>query len=486
MPRALIPIGGGFYSNIPEYALHEKSAQVINWVLDEAGTNVSRPGMVTVVGVSARPIIGMFAYKEWVVVVDEDRRVFSVSEDGSSTELTTPAIRLPGAGTPAGFVDDGDTLIIAGGDIPYIWNGVGGIAPQSTADTSALPHPSHLAIVNSFLVANDVPGQNIYYTTTLDHSDWDLDTRVFQAESNNDPCIALIANAQFLHLFGPESVDVYYPTNAASPAFARSHTVQRGLAGTRGVALVEGVIYFLDNRRHIVKLALNERMGEIISLEIEKTLQDFTRVDDVIAHRIEIDGKHFLLFNFPSQKTALVYDYALSRAGDSVWYEWRGRSGSEWTAIDISSYCFQPQWNRHFCSGFANGTIYELTPDAGTDHGNPILRVRRTGYQNRGVGTIKKRSKLLRGRMTRGTTREHTSDAYGYEPILMLRERDEMGHWSSYYEISMGLVGDTDMLAGEVRGLGTYRDRQWEYSCDAPVARLSITSLEEDFDVYTR
>lgn len=485
MPTETLAIAAGQYTNVDERSVRQGNVSVINWMLDDGGGLVSRPGL-SVIGtflpslgdaVSTVYIKLLYAYRDWIIIVFNNGLIYKMDEAGTTYDIT--GLRLLGPAVPASATTDANgDLLLARGGASVKWTGH---RNDKTVALSAgfAPASTHLAVVQGYLVGNDYGNDEIYYTSITDHSAWDV-TNVFQAESRRDPCIALLSSQNFIYLFGTETTDVYYPTNSSAPAFSRAFTIPRGAASPRGVVDVDGTIYFMDTRRRICRL--DDRRPVVISMEIEKTLLELGSVESLAVHRVDYKGRHLLVWSIEDEETAFVYDYALSTPGKGIWTEWRGWSAtsSRWSAMPFSSYTYHPEWRRHFCA--SGQVLYELTDTAGTDGGTTaeIRRVIRTGYFSHGTSAMKRSSKL-RLRMVRGSTTSNTAD-----PELILRTRDDGLEWGSFVHMSVGAIGDTNMFGAELTGMGMYRERQYEIACSEPSPKVAIYPPEEDFDVLLR
>ena len=182
-----------------------------------------------------------------------------------------------------------------------------------------------------------------------------------------------------------------------------------------------------------------------------------TTVSDATANVVEINGRRFCVFDFPSADRTLIYNI---EAGD--WCEW-----GYWDKTDMAykrflgqSYCFAPTWGKHLVGSRKESVIHELTPTAHDDNGDEIRVLRRTGHIDYGTPR-RKRCKRAWIRLKRGA-------ADVTDPKLILRFKDDGANkWSNNIEIDLGNIGETE-ITRQIPMRGVYRTRQYElYGTDA-------------------
>src|SRR5574337_1272356 len=132
MSMVPIPLTGGAFQNVDAMEVSDPSAAVAleNFLLDDGGANVDRPGLgptssgFAALGVTS-PIIGLhyFEAASILVAVTDARRIYSISSTGTVTDITG-VDTLDGTSRPV-FDEDGTYLAIAGGGVPQRWNGSG-------------------------------------------------------------------------------------------------------------------------------------------------------------------------------------------------------------------------------------------------------------------------------------------------------------------------------------------------------------------------
>jgi hypothetical protein len=98
-----------------------------------------------------------------------------------------------------------------------------------------------------------------------------------------------------------------------------------------------------------------------------------------------------------------------------------------------------------------------------------------TGHLNRGTDALKQ---CLAVRLS---FRRGTAELGAPEPTAWLSWRDDEGEWSPPLEIGMGEAGDRNPVVS-LRGLGTYRRRQWRLEFDGPTDFV-LAGASEEFEL---
>ena len=122
--------------------------------------------------------------------------------------------------------------------------------------------------------------------------------------------------------------------------------------------------------------------------------------------------------------------------------------------------------------------LYKLTRDAHTDNGDPVRSIRRTGYITHGTSNYK-RANYVRLRLKRSQATSSTPN-----PVMLMRWRERNGKWSNTRKVSLGAVGKHDAWV-ELRGLGMYRSRQYEFIHSDDTDWI-LADGKEHIDVMTR
>lgn len=481
MPLAQIPLTGGQVTNVEALGLKDKAELVENVLCDENGVNYSRPGLIQFANATiqdwtgqAQPfVIGLFPFKEFLVCITSDRKAFRFDYKGTIIDITGSA-GVPGRGTPVSFLDDQGTLIIAAGGPPVAWNGVG--KAELFSPNVWMPSATSLCNVGGHLVANHLSTPQWYWSTTVSHKEFSQGGQFATAETNLQ-LRSVQAFGGDAWLFGDKTIEVWYSTGQEQPqAFARyEHVIPVGLGAPRGVILADNQLYYFDVNQRAIRLDRYD--PKVISYDIEREMQALLHPEDCIIHWIRMRGRNLLAWAFERDKKTFVYDLVLD-----AWYEWSRFDPTTGTKkpMAFSAYAYHPVWRRHFCAPFDQPIIYELSPDASTDLGEPIIRTRVTNHITHGAAKPKT-SRALRIRAKRGQTTELDPAAQGQDPKFTLEWRDDDRPWGQPIQLSLGKSGQTDSYV-LLSGMGIYRSRQYRFTVSEPTD-WALVEISEDFDL---
>ena len=468
MPTLPIPILKGVLKSVdatsvqtPEYAIDLK-----NLFIDAAGVNRDRPGLAaTPFGItgSAFGIEGMFYFKvsNTVVLVDTNRRIWSLTEAGVTSEIGYAT--LAGSSRPV-FDSDGTYLAIAGGGAPQQWSGTG-----PTALLAGSPEPStHILHIDGYWINFLTDDQELRFAgptavarQTFNSSDF------FSAEYDFDNVVAVKKLFRELYAFGTKSFEKFANVGTDQP-WVRTFGVDIGCGAPYSVVQADNTLWWLDNKRRIVRLEGSTPIQ--VSEQIGKVLYDYETVSDCWSSEVLIGDYKFLIFVFPTAETSWAYDYRRQE-----WYEWNGFANSNESRLPIHSHLFVEEWKKHLVGDPFTGVVRELTFDAKVDGDNPFRRTRRMRYNH---GTLKKKFsegytvKFKRGVGTPG----------GDEPVFEMRVNDDNKGWSNPRQVPMGFPGEKQK-AVKVSGLrGVYTERQLEITMTEPY-EFQLQGIEEDVQV---
>lgn len=484
MPRTRIAMSGGFVTNVdPLFLPVGRSSVALNWRLDDAGNSVGRPGLtafstptetLVTIGGDTR-IIGLFAWREWLLAANANRRLFRIAEDGTSVDIT-PIGGIPGNGIVTFLDYEGTRVIMCGGGAPQQWDGTG-LAEQFAPDGS-VPNATQMVVAQKYLLANQRDSDEIMFSRPESPLDWST-LEFFTAESHSDPVLNMLVQWGRLYLFGTRTLDVYYNVGAAQGDFAREWSIPTGLAARFAVTKVDNMIFFLGHDRKVYQLD-GDSTPRIKSLPIENTLRELARVDDCVAHHVEVDGSHMVAFVFVASQRAFLYDYVHSTPGEDIWFEWQEWRDGAAQSMRMEAYAYHREWNRAFCAGGSlnQNTVYELRADQHTDDGEPIRRVRRFLLAD---DEVPKLGWAMYLKARRGGSTVTDATVKGYDPHLEVRFRDSGQGWGQPRRVRLGRQGD-HFSTLTLHRLGRYRTREVELFCDEPVPVTLGRQLELHFE----
>ena len=153
---------------------------------------------------------------------------------------------------------------------------------------------------------------------------------------------------------------------------------------------------------------------------------------------------------------------------------WSGYSDDSWQPFTVLSHHLVRDGSVENLVGTTDGRIGAFYRDTYTDFGSPVQAHVETGFITRGTDA-KKKCNCVRLALKRGVSQTDTSLK------MQLRYRDDTGPWSSPFDIDLGAAGDTNPVV-ELRSLGVYRRRQWQFNFQGD-EDFALISASEDYEV---
>lgn len=484
MPRVRLPLAGGYDLQDDEYSSPHAS-RVINLVVDPSGTNRSRPGLgsfataaptslgnvsTTVTGTSRPRIIGLAEHRQRIIAIDENRRGYAFDRDGNGVDITEAA--LPGKAPPRFLVDDDGRLLVFGGGAPRVVGSDYRMRTFLSAD-SEVPQATHGVIIDRFLVVNDSSSDRVYYAPVDDHT-LIGPSSFLRAGSRSDTAVALAECNGQLHVFGSDSIEIWYGTGIGADPFRmeRALPTEFGVGAARSVVKADNSLWWIDRERRVMRL--DGPSPRMMSLPIDRQLQAMTSVDDCIGQRVQMGGKHLVTWTFKAARTTLVYDLV-----SNAWAEWKTWDGLGWSAMPLEAYAHHRDWNRHFCGKMAeSGKVLELSFSTYKDEGEPIRRIRTMPFVDHGTLSPKFNG-CVEFVLDGGVAVDFDTDEQTGAPTLELRWRDQDRRWHGPRRLPLGQIGDRAVIRPS-NALGRYLRRQLEWEYSGPTA-FSLAAIEEDF-----
>lgn len=481
MPTLPVPLFAEVYRNVDGEELRDKNYELVDGYLDEMGYSVKRPGLTQLLDLGYGTNIsvdGIFWWpqKQCAIAVCNNKvhKLTYSSGTLSSRDITTNG---PGTAALPVFCVGVDSnvsapvhygLIAAGGQIIQS-NGTGSTTSNfaTIADGDAPTTVSHVDFIDGYVLATT--GKGMFQFSDLNNPTSWAALSFATAMRNPDNIVALKVFRRQVYLIGKVSTEIWENDGASPFSPSPGGFFEAGCIAPYSVVVGNDATYWLNDDRQFV--SLSDEGLKRISTPYDKEIADFSAVADCIGQRIKIRGKSFLIFQFVTAERTLVYN--LEGKNWSEWKYWDSNFG-EYKHFIGKSYCYAPDWGLHLVGSRADGKIYAMSPSYQDDAGTPIRMRKVTGHID--FGTVKrKRSRELRIRMKRG------QGLTSGEPQLMIRWNDDNRGWSNEHTISLGNLGDREVVKRfDCRGV--YRTRQWEFVATDAVG-VSFGAAEEDVDV---
>lgn len=472
MPTLPVPIFQPTYRGVDQVELSEDNFALLDGYRSPKGGTVSRPGssgIFTWFAGTGRGMDGMFYWREAnQVIAVSDGEVFELSYAGDvpviqSRALTAKFLETEG---PVSFASNGANLFMANGGRIVTLPTVGGPAYVGDADAPTLV--SHVAYLDTYILANQLGTNQFFWSNVLDPSNWSA-LNFASAAGNPDNIVALHVYNREIYLFGPASIEIW--ENDGSTPFKRvpGGFIESGCSAAHSVITDENALYWLDHDRRFVRFG--GKSVERLSTPYDKEVQAFRTIADCRAFRMSFESNTFFVFQFPSANRTLVYNKDMDEWAE--WGRWNAEAGSYDPYIG-NCYAYAEPWGLHLIGRRDKQVVARVSRDFSTDDGDTIRLARVTGHVD--YGTLKeKRSDEFRVRLRRGD-----GIASG-TPSISVRFQDNGRYWSQPRKLSLGKLGEYDMI-GRLFRTGMFRTRRYEFVATDAVP-VVFTDAEEDIEV---
>jgi hypothetical protein len=343
-----------------------------------------------------------------------------------------------------------------------------GQQPKKLTDAAAPQKATHLAIFDTYMIANQTGTQKIEYSKVGTPTVFDAEFAT--AEAQSDDIVFVGVGWDEIAAFGKTTQEFFYDDGVTPFVPKPGAIIQEGCIAPYSVKLIDNAWFFLNHERRVMRV--NGRQPVTLSVPIDKVLSGLTTITDAIGDELTVGGRTFYILTFPTDNRTIVYDYAQN--------EWCGEWGSwnqafqrydRWRGNCVLSV---PEWNTHFVGDYSNGNIYKASLTKYQDGTDTIRSAWLTGNIDHGT-SLWKRSIRLRLRIKRGDGDINTEES----PVLMIRWRDNGNKaWGNTLNIDLGKQGENEFYK-EFGPLGRYRSRQYEVSITDNIP-LTLISVEEN------
>lgn len=472
MPTLPVPIFRPVYRGVDGVELSDDNFYLMDGYRSQKGGTVSRPGSSTVYTHSSALGVGIDGLHYWQdkdqLVLVSGGEIVSLNHSGGvfGAAVSNPGTRYMLEGQRVSFAGDGTNLFLAnGGRIVYISTSG---TPAYLGDTDAPGNASHIAYLDTYILSNNIGSNRFYWSNVGTSSDWSA-LNFASAVGNPDPIVALHVFNREIYLFGKQTIEIW--ENDGNNPFSRipGGFIQSGCSAPHSVVNDDNYIYWFDHERRFVRF--NGKTVERLSTPYDREVQGFSTVADCYAVRIPFESNNFIVFNFPAANRSLVFNQTVDEWGE--WGKWISARG-EYDRWIGGAYVYAEPWGKHIIGRRDKAVLAEFSRSYLSDDGEVIRLARLTGHVD--FGTLQnKRSNEFRIRARRG------DGLSGSAGRITVRFKDNGRYWSQPRTISLGSLGEYDMVARLYR-TGIFRTRQYEFIASDAVP-VVFTAAEEDIEV---
>jgi len=457
MSKVKIPIIVPDDKQFDSYDASEYTKRQINGVMtlgaDQRGEKTliweNRPGLSEWIDLGeAAPVDGLYWWvRQQTLVATCNGKTFFIDINDTVNEKTGTATML--AGTIPSYTDVNGTKLYqaSSGKIGGYTAGAANDGAFLT-DTEAPTNVTHLATLNKVMVALSANSQQIDWAEAGLPEDWGGDFAT--AETMTDLAKGLYATNSFLVIPGQASIELWRDNGTTFVRELQGY-IQAGVIATDSFTIINDEYFWLTQNREVVRA--KGKTKNVISKPYAKMLKEFTTVDDAAGSFVQVAGKNLYLLDFPTEGYTLVYDVDLNR-----WFEW-GMYSTDYTGFIGRSFANCTTRNiMAVGSKESTGKIYKLSQDNLTDYGNVIRGMVRTDELDH---SDPRRRKFCNSITLRFKKSEVSG---GAASTVQIKYRDDgKKTWSSPITATVE-VSSTSEQTVQVRNLGSYYTRQWEFS----------------------
>ena len=467
MPKVKLPINSIPYKNIDSISNERLGVDLIDGLIDDSESLVRRPALELKLDLNTgSPVDGLYWW-------DKKRLLMAVSWgdlfkiENNLTTVTNITGDKFNVGTKVIFTDNGEFLFAA--------NGGRIIFTDGTANTAFIPDPdapggvTHVAFIDSFILANSSSTDKFFFSAVLDPFDWNA-LNFVASESLPDNINALFTNYREIGVFGRESFDVF--KNDGVNPFSRldGAFIERGTLAPYSIQEVDNSYYWIDDKKRVIRT--QRRTADSFSRPFDKVIQNIDTVSDANGMFMTPEGWGLYVLQFPTEGRTYVFD-----AIHGYWSEWTRyieftNSRDRWLG---NCYAIEKDANKHMVGSRIDGKLYNLTFEKEEDESELIKTVKLTGHIDHGTSN-KKSSREVTFKIKRG------EGAPGTSPKLMIRWKDD-GNIGFGTLVSVPLLDiNNENFFYSLKPMGIYNSRQYEISITDTV-ELVLVYAEEDFEV---
>jgi len=344
---------------------------------------------------------------------------------------------------PVGIRDNGagGYVVIVDGPNGYLYN----IKTQKFTQISdpAFLGADKVAFIDGWWIFNQ-PGTQVFYTPKSTYS-IEFDASFFAlADAATDKLVTLMENKEELWLICEKHTEIWYDAGGQFFGFQRlvSTMLQVGCSAPHSLtrfndAGQDGLIWFgRSDRGENVVIRTRGFEAQVVSTPaVSDEIATYAYVADAIGYTYQEDGHEFYVLTFPSADKTWCFD-----GSTEMWHKRASYDPYTDSFHRHRSNCFLNFQNQRLVGDYQNGSVYQMTRNAFTDAGWPLLALRRTPHIWDGGARERVYMGSLQIEFAPGVGNQSGT---GYDPQVYLKtSRDGGQTWSQMFARSLGKVGN--------------------------------------------
>lgn len=363
----------------------------------------------------------------------------------------------------------GGHAVVVDGPYGYLYN----LATQAFAQITdpAFLGADRVAYIDGWWVFNE-PGTQTFYTNYPQYGTGFSGSYYALKDAAPDNLVTLIENKQQLWLIGDKTTEIWYDAGGQYFPFQRlvGTMLQSGCKAKHSVSRFnfsgqDGLIWFgRSERGENVILRTRGFNTEVVSTPaFGDEVATYPITSDAIGYTYQEDGHEFYVLTFPTADVTWVFDTQSNLLHKRLSYDPYAQQFHR-----HRSNCYMNFAGMRIVGDYQCGAIYQLTRQAQTDAGWPLLAKRRAPHIW---------DKGPRGRVFMASLQidfsvgQGNASGLGSSPVASLAiSRDAGRTFGPRYPVSIGQIGQTRLRA-MWRRLGFGRDNVIDIEVIDPVPR---------------
>src|SRR3990167_1784982 len=210
-----------------------------------------------------------------------------------------------------------------------------------------------------------------------------LDFQTLETDLPNN-LVNIIVDHEELWVFCNRNAQVYVVGDDPDAPFVRvsAGQIMMGLAAKNALAAIDNSLFWLGkdhNGEHMVWRANGYAPLRISNHAVENAIRGYSRHDDAIMQSYQLNGHSCFRLTFPSANEGLgaTWEYDISVNNWTEVGYWNSELGQY---ERHRGNCYVSAFGRILVGDYANGEIYEMSPDFYSDFGYPIRWERRAPH----------------------------------------------------------------------------------------------------------
>lgn len=419
------------------------------------------PGIHTHLTLGRGPVRGMLTMGDYLYVVSGDG-LWRVAEDESTLLLGTGISGLD----PVSMAGSGTEVVVVNGTAGFSYNANTAVFDQ-ILDGDFNPAKT-VTFFDSYFVF-DEDGTNNFFSSDSGTATSYSASMFAAADVQPDLVVGVINHHETLHIFGEESIELWYNSGAVNFPFQRydATVIERGCGAPLTIVKEDNALFFLGDD-HVFYRLNGVTPIRVSTHALEQEWASYDMLTDAFAFTLRHEGHKFVVVTFPTGNTTWVFDIATGLWHQRVTFQANGDE-SRWR-VNCAAHAFEKTFVGDSASGrigHVHSTQYtEFDDTAGIRvilSSPPIHQDRKRIFMSRFELDMETGVGLTLGQ--------------GSDPQVMLRWSDDGGRTFSALQLwnSFGKIGEYGKRVRWLR-LGQFRQRILEVQSSDPVKRVFLAA----------